>query len=650
MAYVFSMGGLDIYQKLKEQSILLLGERYPSKIVWVQLHNTSEQSKEDEMRKILLEVNSHIMKGRLKAGSARKFLDGKLLYYSIDRIPGEQTRDKVICLYTLDQSIGSPVKKAIEAVAYRGGAFSVYSAQRFFSEMIDLLEDPDKLNQEAIPLDKARQKIDEFDAINVSVNELGQLISIINRSLDMDSSTLEKLYFLVYESIEALEHHHGDGHDHDDDFVNRDPDEFLDAAYIIARKYQESGGFHLALELFKKLIPFTQKNSRFDLEIACRIRIAMVYEKYFPSSGNYILDVLFEIDEDRLHAESKRSDIEMYYCLMGIAHNLNDDIEQSIIQFNHAIEESEGVLSSPLWIAEAYKYLGQYDESKFMFINAIRQYLTAATISFHAGDLIRADSYTAQAANVEIKYSLSLIHTALVAQNEGLIKPAEYRVWESLRTLIKSYVHVNQTDLRGLERSTQQILQIAEMVLQIPGKIRRNKSILRRIGTELEDIRVIGSKTVIEMDKLFELSSLINDNIPLPPPTFILLTLDGRLIIMGKIKKEKWENSPIKGVLLSGILSAIMSLISEVSDQKTALKTVDAGNFQILFEQSENLAAALLVDRDIPVLRQGLISILTDIDENYGGQLKYWDGFNDPVLFKNLKKYAVNYLSINSAI
>lgn len=631
---------------MKEQSILLLGERYPSKIVWVQLHNTSEHSKEDEMRKLLLEVNSHIMKGRLKAGSARKFLDGKLLYYSIDRVPGEQTRNKVICLYTLDQSIGAPVKKAIEAVAYRGGAFSVYSAKRFFSEMIDLLEDPDKLNQESIPLDQARQKIDEFDAMHVSVNELGQLISIINRSLDMDSNTLEKLYFLVYESIEALEHVHADDHNHDKEFSNRDPDEFLDAAYIIARKYQETGGFHLALELFKKLIPFTEKNLRFDLEIACRIRIAMVYEKYFPSSGNYILDVLSEIDEQKLHAESKRSDIEMYYSLMGIAYNLIDDLEQSVIQFNHAIEESKGLLSSPLWIAEAYKYLGQYDESKFIFTNAIRQYLTAATISFHAGDLIKADSYTAQAANVEIKLSLSLIHTALIAQNEGLQKPAEYRVWESLRTLIKSYIHVNHTELRGLERSTEQILRIAESLLQVPGKIRRNKSILRRLDAGLSDIRVIGSKTVVEMDKLFQLSNLINDNIPLPPPTFMLLTLDGRLIIMGKIQKEKWENSPIKGVLLSGILSAIMSLISEVSDQKTALKTVDAGNFQILLEQSENLVAALLVDRDIPVLRQGLISILTDIDENYGGQLKYWDGFSDPVLYENLKKYAVNYLSI----
>ncbi|MHA2101766.1 MAG: hypothetical protein ACW99A_24220, partial [Candidatus Kariarchaeaceae archaeon] len=482
--------------------ILLLGDRYPSKIVWVQLFDTSGNSKEDDVRKLLLEVNSHIMKGRLKPGSARKFLDGKLLYYSIDHVPGEQTRDKVICLYTMETNIGAPVKKAVEAVAQRGGAFSVYSAERFFSEMIDLLQDPEKLNQEVIPLEEAIQKIDEFDAKHVSVNELGQLISIINRSLDMDSSTLEKLYFLVYESIEALEmdHHH--------DFTDRDPDEFLDASYIIARKYQETGGFHFALELYKKLIPLTIENSRFDLEIACRIRIAMIYEKYFPTSGDYILNEFAEINEDRLHSESKRSDIEIYYTLKGIAYNLNDELDNAKNEFNQAIEESEGVLSSPLWIAEAYRHLAIYNENKFLFTDAIRQYLTAATLCFHVGDLTKADGYTEMASRVETKLSLSLIHSALISHNEGLIKQAEYRVWDTLRTLVKSYIHVNSQELIGLGRSTEQILQIADQLLQIPGKIRRNKSILRKIGTGLEEMRSLNSKTKTEMDKLFELSNL----------------------------------------------------------------------------------------------------------------------------------------------
>lgn len=630
-----------MYELLKEQSILLLGERYPGRIVWVQLYDTTGEVDEDDLRKLLLEVNTHILKDTIKSGSARKFLDGKLLYYSIDRVPGEQTRDKIICLYTMDHTIGVPVKKALEAVGYRGGAFSVYSAKRFFSEMCDLLDNPTSLNQEVVPLDQAIKKLDEFDGHQMSVNELGQLISFINRSLNMDTETLEKLYFMVYESIEGLEIH--------DDLHEQqgDPDEFLDAAYIVARKYQEQGGFHLALELYKKMIPFTRSNSRFDLEVACLLRIATIYYNFFPKSGDVILDVLSEINEETLLEETKRSDIETFYSLLGIAHKLNNNDDQAKVEFEKAIEFSEGVISSPKWIAEAYHYLGQIDEGNYLFTNAIRQYLSAANISFYVGNLTKADEFSNHAAMAEIKMSSSLIHSAIISNNEGSTKESDYRVWDALRTLVKAYIHVLPHELIKLESETFEILNIANRLLLVPGKIRKNKTVLRKADLIFEDIRTLSTKSKAEMYKLEGLSDIINANIPLPPPTFILLTLDGRLIIMGEINKQKWEKSTIQGVLLSGILSAIMSLISEVSDQKTALKTVDAGNFQIILEQSENLAGALLVDRDIPVLRQGLISVLSKIDDTYGDKLKFWDGYNDPVLYRNLKKLAVNNLSIN---
>ena len=298
-----------MYEILKEKSILLLGERYPGRIVWVQLYDTTGEAEEDDLRKLLLEIRSYILTNKIQTGSARKFLEGKLLYYSIDRVPGEQTRDKIICLFTLDTTIGAQVKKAVETVGYRGGVFSVYSAKRFFTEMCDLLETPELLNMVVVPLDQAITKLDSFDGQKMSVNELGQLISLINRSLNMDTETLEKLYFLVYEGIEGLVIN-GDIPDQ-----HTDPDEFLDAAYIIARKYQEQGGFHLALELYKKLIPFTRSNSRFDLEVACQLRIATIYYNYFPKSGDLILGVIEEISENKLLSETKRSDIETYYCL-----------------------------------------------------------------------------------------------------------------------------------------------------------------------------------------------------------------------------------------------------------------------------------------------------------------------------------------------
>ncbi|OLS19986.1 MAG: hypothetical protein HeimC2_30440 [Candidatus Heimdallarchaeota archaeon LC_2] len=632
-----------MYEILKEKSILLLGERYPGRIVWVQLYDTTGEAEEDDLRKLLLELNTQILKGSIKSGSARKFLDGKLLYYSIDRIPGEETRDKIICLYTLDTSIGAIVKKAIEAVGYRGGVFSVYSAKRFFTEMCDLLENPELLNQESVPLDQAIKKLDSFDGSKMSVNELGQLISLINRSLNMDTETLEKLYFLVYEGIEGLVVNGAGNIPHQ----QADSDEFLDAAYIIARKYQDQGGFHLALELYKKLIPLTRDNSRFDLEVACQLRIAAIYYEYFPTSGDLILDVLQEISETTLLSETKKSDIETYYCLKGTGYKFNKNEELAKIEFEKAIEFSKGVISSPKWISEAYHYLGEIDESEYHFTNAIRQYLTAANISFYAGDLTKADQFSNHAAIAEVQMSSSLIHSAIISHNENLSKESDYRVWDALRTLVKAYIHVLPNELNSLEPKTTEILNIANRLLLVPGKIRKNKTVLRKTDLIFEEIRTLATKSKAEMFKLEGLSDLINANIPLPPPTFILLTLDGRLIIMGEINKQKWEKSNIQGVLLSGILSAIMSLITEVSDQQTKLKTVDAGNFQILLEQSENLAGALLVDRDIPVLRQGLISLLSKIDETYGDRLKFWDGFSDPELYGNIKGYAVNNLTIN---
>ena len=109
-------------------------------------------------------------------------------------------------------------------------------------------------------------------------------------------------------------------------------------------------------------------------------------------------------------------------------------------------------------------------------------------------------------------------------------------------------------------------------------------------------------------DELLILSKNIEEKIPIPPPTFILLSVDGRMMTMGTITDEGWEISDVEGTLLSGVLSAIMSLMSEVSADQSSLRTIDAGNFQIMIEQTENMMAVLLVDRDI----QEFIGVLSD--------------------------------------
>ncbi|MCH8906249.1 MAG: hypothetical protein IH840_04090 [Candidatus Heimdallarchaeota archaeon] len=138
----------------------------------------------------------------------------------------------------------------------------------------------------------------------------------------------------------------------------------------------------------------------------------------------------------------------------------------------------------------------------------------------------------------------------------------------------------------------------------------------------------------------------IENKIPIPPPTFLLLTVDGRLILMGEIHKSGWRKSKIEGTLLSGILSAIMTLIGEVADESSSLRTIDAGAFQIMLEQSENVVSVLLVDRNIPEFRNYLLTILDHIDKDYGSYLKYWSGYSEPKMVEHIKQQIMETIKV----
>ena len=617
---------------MKSNSIMLLGERHPNKIVWVQLYDSSQQLEEEELRKVILEISDQISNNKIKKASARKFLSGKLIYYEIDRTPEELSRNKIICLFTKDNTIGSETKKAIEKVGFRGGIFSIYSAKRFFNELIDLLSDPDALEEENVLVEDAVRKISEFDGRMMSKNELGQVISLINRSQEMDHDTVEKLYFLVYENIESISV---------ESEKMEDLDEFLDASYIIARKYQETPNFYLALELFKKIIPLASRNKRLDLETVCAIQIATIYKLFFPSPGDYILNTFEDIvDENHLN-ETSKSNKEIYYCLRGFAYENLKKYEHAKREYEKAIQESP-IVGSPLWIADAYRFLGELSEMELKYTNSIRYYLTAAAICFADGDLSQADFYRDLAGGIELKMADSLIHTSIIASNEGNFVDSEYRAWDGLRSLIKSYLHTSPQKYLKLESKTNEILNIANYILSENDSKSKNKKVIRNLRNGLEEIRLLEVKTTSEIDTLENFSKKINENLPIPPPTFMLLTLDGRMVTTGQIEDNEWKKGKFKGVLLSGILSAIMSLISEVAGQESLLKTVDTGSFQIMLEQTKNLASVLLVDRELPIFRKYLIDCVNEIDTEYGSTLRFWDGYHDNNMVKGISDIVLN--------
>ncbi|MHA2091465.1 MAG: hypothetical protein ACW98K_11450 [Candidatus Kariarchaeaceae archaeon] len=620
-------------QTLRYKSIILIGKRFESKLVWIQLYDATEAIEEEALLMLLGEIKIHILKKRVKSGAARKFLDGKLIYYELSDISAADSGNVVYCLFTQEQKITPIVKKAIQAIAERGGSFNVYSAKRFFREVMDLIANPEGLEKkEDLDIEEALDRIENYHSRVHDVNELGYLVSLLDRSTELDQGTLEMIYLHVYESIHSLV----------SGYITSDPDEFLDAAFILARRFQQIGNFHLALELYKNIIPVAEKNERYDLETNCRIRICTIYKLNFPQPGEYILDILSAIKEIHLQ-ETAQTHREIYYCLLGFANDQLNNPNKAIINYNKAIAVSDVNIGSPEWIAEAYDYLAQIAHNKYYLIEASRHYLTAATIAFSSGDLTLADNYRNNAAGTEIHTSFSLIHTALILRMEGNLNDAEYRAWDALRYLIRALTHSKIQSYPYLMGQAYDILNEADVILAITGKKRKNTSIIRKVRNTLQAVDAGEYTPGSEGLQLEKLARLIEENIPLPPPTFMLLTLDGRLVLMGKISAGEWQTSDLEGVILSGILSAIMSLITEVTTGKTSLRTVDAGSFQIMIEQSENVAAVLVLDRDIPELRQKLRDSLNHVDEYWGERLKYWDGNMDG--FEEMKSRVVQVIS-----
>ena len=112
---------------------------------------------------------------------------------------------------------------------------------------------------------------------------------------------------------------------------------------------------------------------------------------------------------------------------------------------------------------------------------------------------------------------------------------------------------------------------------------------------------------------------------------------------MGRIEEDGWENPKIQGVLLSGVLSAIMMMIGEVGDRQTALKTVDAGSLTIMIEQRRGIVVSLLVDRDLPILRKRLEETLRFTINKYEDILDNWDG--STAEFDEFRYYAEKIFS-----
>ncbi len=626
------------YDILKSNSIFLIGSRSTktSRIIWENLHETTGKIEEGDLRWLIQHISFHISKGRIKAGAARKFLEGKLIYQIIPN-RSELSNENIYCLYTEFQNIRKPVKLAFSTVINRHG---IYSAKRLFSEFIDLIENKEKLQSYEISVEEALRRINSDDLQSMSVNELGYLISLIHTSTEFTQDFLEKVYLIIYEYMQELV----DGHNSENG-TNSDPDEFLDAAFIIARLYEKPTTFHLALELNKSIIPMAAKNDRNSLEVACSIRIGAIYKKYFKNIEEQIIDTLSQVNLDHL-SRMDQSNRELYYCLLGDSYKTIGNYIDAENAYNGAIaqaESSQGSINSEL-LAEAYSFLGQRSEKSYLLKDAARYYHTAAALMFNLGDIKTADKYQEEASHSEIRTSLSMIHNALLFHMDENRDQAEFIAWEGIRLMIKAIFNANPIRLSSYSEICNSILMMSNHILIFPGRIRRHKKTLTMIRKFVQSLNPDNFTQLIQdEDHKQQLISLVDRFIPIPAPIIMLLTTDGRLIKMGRIEEDGWENPKIQGVLLSGVLSAIMMMIGEVGDRQTALKTVDAGSLTIMIEQRRGIVVSLLVDRDLPILRKRLEETLRFTINKYEDILDNWDG--STAEFDEFRYYAEKIFS-----
>ncbi|MCY3414685.1 MAG: hypothetical protein INQ03_23750 [Candidatus Heimdallarchaeota archaeon] len=608
--------------RLQTHSLMVIGQRKElvSKIVWNNLYSTPQLDyEENEIRNLLSRISEHIVKGRIKSNSARKFLEGKLFFIQQKR--QNSSYIQIYCLYTEETRTNPNAKRAFQSIVNRTGE---YSAKRLFQEMLELLKNDEELAKSSIleqsvmfDKDKALGIIRNYDFKKMDINYLGRMISNLNLSGELDFETLEEIYLVVYEVIQYLE-----------EKKNQDPDEFLDGAYITAKLYQGyENTFHFALELYKKIIPLAFANDRYNLLTSCRIQMSKIYKQNFLDSGEYILDQLELIPEEYLDEISKKN-LEEYYVLKGLAFYETGKFNAAESSFNSALKIAGTSISSPKLIAEAYATLASLNYKNYIFDEAARQFLTASALSFSIGDIAKSDLYLQNAGLPEIYRSLTLAMTALNFRMEGNYTASEFKAWEALLSLVKAYVHQAQSEPFLLMDTTEKILNYTESILLMPGKIRKNRRIIQAARKLIDDLTWFRLKPGTEEQEINKVYKKIAANIPLEPPIFMLLVNDGRLILMGQVCEEGWTVAEIKGVILSGIISAITSLIGDISENTSALKTIDAGNFQIMLEQEKNIISVLLVDRELPVFRTRLKEMMHHIINDYYHILRDWDGNN----------------------
>ena len=372
---------------------------------------------------------------------------------------------------------------------------------------------------------------------------------------------------------------------------------------------------------------------RLAFEITCRLRASELI-KYLTGNARLMLELISPIDDGSLEVATQE-EREQFYSTQGFCFAQLED-NQLAEDFHYmAVMISESETAPSIYVAESRAYLGYASAKNYQPEIATREYLTAATIAQSNNDHHKFNEYTHLAAVQEIIWAKYLAYAAIVANMNSRQGDAEFHSWQALKRLINSIGHADRTKRKKeIKGHADEIIDMTRRIL-----IQTHSEYTLQTFNELQNQLNYFIDGILPSDQEGEmlnfLSTKISTLLPLPPPIMMLIANDGRLILGGEIGAENWDKSIMEhDDLFSGALSAIMAILSEVISDKNPLRMLDAGRTQIMIEKSSVCIGALLVDRDLIVIRRALKETLNFMEIEFP-QLSDWDGYS--INFSNVK-------------
>jgi hypothetical protein len=510
------------------------------------------------------------------------------------------------CVITKEISFSEELINQITIVAKRGGR---YTARKFFEEVVDLHFNPEAELDSTISEVEALVQLDKADFETTTTAELAGLLQIVSKdsfkSADMNvfNATLHVLNNITDED---------------------NSDVALDAAYHIAVRFFIDNIYYYALKLFEAIANSALKFNRLPLEITCRLSIARILKMQDVENSSEIIKTLEPIDDGSLEVASSH-EREEYYSLMGYSYKLNGDLQTAEDFYYMTIMISEGAINPSTSVGEAHTFMAEIAANSFKPNVASREYLTAATIYAANNELDIKKKLEYLAALQRLKWSQMLGSAALIHNMEGDFDKAEFQSWQSLNKLIDAMHPILRRNKSSKKTDVKDILNMNYQVL----KNSSNENASQTLDELIEHVdNISGSDLPEEQERELVnfLSSKVSAMIPLPQLHILLIAYDGRLITAGEIGTTNW-GAEIDNDLMSGVLTAIMAIFSEITSEDNPLRMVDAGTTRILIEPSNYCVGALLVDRELHVLRKALREVVFFMDNNFP-ELSDWDGYS----------------------